>query len=173
MSSFNRRHFLISAAALSGCGFTPAYGPGGAANALRGSVTVDAPNNRNEFDLVTHLERRLGQAQTDRYQLSYKLSTSQEGVGVTPQQEIIRYNLVGKVTFTLRDTRTNAILTNGSVDTFTSYSVRALDVSAMPPRTNSTVSTIAATRDAYSRLMVALGDQLVARLVATSPDWAK
>lgn len=168
-----RRFFLISMAALVGCGFTPAYGPNSAASALRGSVIVDAPTNRDTFDLVTQLERRFGQPVAPRYALSYNLSIREDGVGVTPEQEITRFNVLGQVTFSLRDTSSGAVLSSGSVDTFTGYTAGAIDVTASPPRTSSTISTLAAKRDAHARLMLTLADQIVARLIATSAGWVK
>ena len=50
---------------------------------------------------------------------------------------------------------------SGEVSTFTAYST-----------TGSPVATAAARRDAEDRLMVALADQLVSRLLAGAPDWA-
>lgn len=168
---FSRRAFLVSAFFVAGCGFTPAYGPGGPALALRGSVVVDAPGNRDSFDLTGQLERKFGPAQTPRYSLSYRLNIREDGVGVTSEQELIRFNVVGTATFSLHDISSGALLTSGSVDNFTGYAVGAIDTSATPPRTSSTIATLAARRDARSRLMVALADQIVTRLVATSGNW--
>ena len=50
MSWFDRRAFLgapgAAGLALAGCGFTPAYGPGGAAGALTGAVALSEPEDR-------------------------------------------------------------------------------------------------------------------------------
>lgn len=164
---------LILFTALAGCGYTPAFAPNGAANELRILVAMDAPSNRNEFDLVGQLEQRLGRAATPRFRLSYKIDTSKDGVGVTPEQEIVRFNIFGKVRFSLTDIATGAVLTSGSTDTFTGYSVGSVDVTATPPGTNATIATLAAERDAEARLMVALADQIVTQLIATSGTWAR
>lgn len=158
---------------LAGCGYTPAYGPSGPAAQLQIQVAMDAPSNRNEFDLVGQLELRLGHAETPVYQLSYKIDTTSAGVGLTPEQEIIRVNIFGKVRYTLTNIATDQVMTTGSTDTFTGYSVGAVDVLATPTSTNATISTLAAERDANSRLMVALADQIVTRLIATSADWLR
>ncbi len=160
-------------AGLSACGYTPAYAPDGPARGLRVQVAVDPPTDRNSFDLVAQLEQRLGRPETPRYRLSYKIDTVREGVGVTPGQEIVRYNVFGKVRYVLRDIATGREVTSGSTDTFTGYSVGSVDVTATPPNTNATVATLSAERDAYARLMVALADQIVTRLIATSPSWAQ
>ena len=159
--------------ALAGCGYTPAFAPTGPAGELRVQVAMDTPNNRNEFDLVRQLEQRLGHATAPQFRLSYKIETSKDGVGVTPGQEIVRFNIFGKVRFTLTDINTGAILTSGSTDTFTGYSVGSVDVTATPPGTNATIATLSAERDAEARLMVALADQIVTRLIATSGTWAR
>ena len=170
----SRRGFgllIAGAVALAACGYTPAYGPEGPARQLQVAVAMDAPGTRNEFDLVQQLELRLGHASTPVYQLSYKIDTVQEGVGVTPGQEIVRINIFGKVSFSLADAATGEVLTSGSTDTFTGYTVGAVDATTIPPNTNATVATLAAERDANRRLMVALADQIVTRLIATSAVW--
>jgi len=172
--SLSRRAFALkigSLAGLAACGYTPIYGPGGAAGQLRGKIAMQPPQNRREFDLVNQLEQRLGHATEPTYLLTYTLEVEQDGVGVTPDQEIIRNNVFGKVTFSLTDSITGAVLTSGSTDTFTGFSVGPVDVSATPPSTNATIATLAAERDANARLMVALADQIVTRLLATSPAW--
>ena len=174
--SLSRRVFgllLPLGFAVAACGFTPAYGPDGPAEQLRVQVAMDAPGDRNEFDLVKQLELRLGQASAPVYQLAYDIDTVQEGVGVTPEQEIVRINIFGKVSFTLTDAATGAILTSGSTDTFTGYSVGAVDATTIPPSTNATIATLSAERDANRRLMVALADQIVTRLIATSSVWLR
>lgn len=172
LSKPDRRFVLLTLAAVTGCGYTPAFAPGGAAAELRISVAIDPPGDRNEFDLVKQLELRLGRPDTPRLQLSYKIETVQDGVGVTPGQEIVRFNIFGKVSFSLTDIASGEVLTSGSTDTFTSFSVGSVNVTAIPPSTNATIATLAAERDANARLMVALADQIVTRLIATAPVWA-
>ncbi|SIO48221.1 LPS-assembly lipoprotein [Rhodovulum sp. ES.010] len=161
MSSSDRRTFLfgLSALALAGCGFRPAYGPGGAAEGLRDSIAVDPPDTRNGFALVERLEARLGRAEAPRYRLSYRTSIDREGLGVSAVQETTRYNLVGGLDFQLRDLGSGEIVQSGRVAAFTAYSA-----------TGSTVATLAAERDAERRLMVMLADRLVTRLIATADD---
>ena len=173
LSRPNRRLLLVALAALVGCGYTPAFAPGGEALDLRISVTIDAPNDRNDFDLVKQLELRLGRPDSPRLRLSYRIETVKDGVGVTPGQEIVRFNIFGKVSFSLTDISTGEVLSSGSTDTFTSFSVGSVDVGAIPPSTNATIATLAAERDANARLMVALADQIVTRLIATAPVWAR
>ena len=89
--SFSKRLFLLTAtASLAACGFSPVYGPNGAGNDLHGMILVDAPDSRNEFTFVARLEDRLGRAQAPQYALSYTITTTSEGVGITPAQEITR-----------------------------------------------------------------------------------
>ncbi len=160
MSSSDRRLFLTSLLALGACGFSPVYGPGGAAQGLRGAVGVAAPGDRDAYELVKRLEERLGQPAGARYALTYQIDTRSEGVGVTPAQEITRTQLFGTVSFIVTDKAADRVAYQGSVSSFTSYS-----------NLGSTVSTASVERDAYRRLMVALADLMVTRLIATAPDW--
>jgi len=173
LSKPNRRILALALVALAGCGYKPAFAPTGPAASLPVQIKVDAPDNRNEFLFVQQLEKRVGRPIQPRYRLSYEIHTTLDGIGVTPQQEIFRNSIVGKATFSVTDTSKNQIITRGSVDSFTSYTVATVDPSATPPSTNATISSDTAKRDANARLMVILADMLVTRLIATAGNWSK
>ena len=159
--SCSRRIFLGgTVAAVAGCGFAPVYGTRGSAEGLRGSIQVAAPEDRDAFVFVAHLEERLGQPSAAAYDLGYDIAVDEEGVGITPSQETTRYNVLGRVDYEVTDKATGRAVHAGSVEGFTGYSA-----------TGSIVGTLAATRDARERLMIALADQIVARLIASVPDW--
>lgn len=157
---FDRRLFLTAFMALGACGFAPVYGPGGAAEGMRGAIEVAAPGDREGYELVKRLEERLGQPAGARYALAYQIETRDEGLGVTPAQEITRVQVFGTITFALVDTQAGEEVLKDSVTSFTAYSAQG-----------STVSIASVERDAYRRLMVALADLMVTRLMATAPDW--
>ncbi|MCV2863944.1 LPS assembly lipoprotein LptE [Albidovulum sediminicola] len=162
MSWSDRRQFLslLAALPLAACGFRPAYGPGGAAAGMLDSVSVEAPEDRNGFDLVERLEERLGRTKSPVYRLSYRIETGETGLGITPEDTTTRFNIDGSVAFVLRDAATGRELTAGKVATFTAYSA-----------TGTAVSTETARAAAYQRLMRLLADQIVTRLLATSTEW--
>lgn len=156
MSSFNRRFFLLGTATLvAGCGFTPAYGPNGAATALQGSIAVDEPDSRAGYLLTRALEDRLGRPSPARYGLACSITLNEDSAAISATNVATRFNLLGRVTYALRDLATGEVLTSGKVDSFTSYSA-----------SGSTVATQAAERDAEERLMTILADQLTTRLIA-------
>ena len=160
MSSFSRRVFLGGAAiALTGCGFTPAYGPGGGAARLDGNILMDEPKTQPAFQLTRHIEDRLGRASNPRYGLSYAIEIAEEPIAISENDVTLRYNVLGEVTYALRDLSTGAVVNSGKVDSFTSYSTFG-----------TTVATQAAERDAQDRLMVILGDQMITRLIASAPS---
>ncbi len=155
----SRRTALALLAALPACTFTPAYAPGGPAAGLQGSIRVDDPNDKNGFDFVERLEERLGRPEAPRFRLAYVITTEAIGVGITPENAITRYNLMGSVDWTVTDMG-GARVAGGRVENFTSYSA-----------TGSTVAGLAAEEDAAFRLMRILADQIVMRLVASSGTW--
>lgn len=163
MSSSDRRRFLtlLAVAPLAGCGFTPVYGPGGTGRALRGQVQVAAPDTRLGFQLVARLEERLGLPQAAIYSLDHRIQTSESGLAITGTNDITRINIDGTVTFTLTEIATGRERLAGSVSTFTAYST-----------TSTPVATSAARRDAEDRLMTALADQVMSRLLASSAGWS-
>lgn len=155
MSSFSRRSVLLSAAALAGCGFAPAYGPGGAATRLRNAVRVDAPDSRPGYLLTRRVEERLGRAEPARYGLSYSISLDDKQIAISPENVTTRYNKLGTVTWALRDLDSETVLADGKAESFTSYSA-----------SGTTVATQAAERDAEERLMTILADRIITRLTA-------
>ncbi|MBC7144546.1 MAG: hypothetical protein H5U24_03970 [Thioclava marina] len=160
MWSSDRRAFLglAGAAALAGCGFTPAYGPQGGAAKLLNGVQPDAPTTRDGFELVQQLGARLGPSGTPRYRLAYTITTKAIGQGIAPDNATTRYQLNGSVDYTLHDAGTDAVLLTGRVTSFTSWSA-----------TGTVVATQAAEQDAHRRLMRILADQIITRLLAQAP----
>lgn len=155
MSSFNRRFLVLAPLALAACGFTPVYAPDGTGTALRNAVQVADPVNRNAFLLTQHVERRLGRPASPQYALSLNVTASAVGLGISAEGNTNRFNLLGGAGYVLSDIETGAEITSGTVNSFTGYSA-----------TDSTVATLAAERDARERLMIILGDQIVARLLS-------
>ena len=155
MSWYNRRLLLLSCAALAGCGFAPAHGPGGAAMRLRGAVLVDEPDSRPGYLLTRRFEERLDRATRPRYGLSYSISLTDRPIAISQANVITRYNKLGQVKWGLRDLDGDAVLLSGTEDSFTSYSA-----------SGTTVATQAAERDAEARLMTILTDRIITRLTA-------
>lgn len=149
----------MAAAALSGCGFQPAFGTNGTATPLLNRVDFAEPGDRYGYMLVRQLEERLGRASAPALLLEYQVGIYEERMGITSTNTTTRFNLIGTVTYTLKSAATGETLTIGKVDTFTGYSA-----------TGSTVATRAARVNAQDRLMVALADLLTARLIALAPS---
>lgn len=163
MSSSDRRFVLtlLAAVPLAACGFTPAYAPGGAAGRLRGRIAVQEPKDRNGFDLVRALEQRLGSPEAPLYDLSVTLDLQRLSGGITPDNEITRYQLKGTATWSLSAAQDGTRVAGGVARSFTSWSA-----------TGSTIAGLAAEEDAARRLMVILADQITTQIVAKAPDIA-
>ncbi len=153
MSSFERRSFLLSLAALAGCGFEPVYAPDGAGDGLRGRIDVLPPADEEGFALVNRLEDRLGAPESPDYTLTANIRIREEAVGRLPDGSISRYNVVGRVPWALR--RGDEAVLSGTERSFTSYSA-----------TSTTVSTIIAQRAARERLMIIVADRIAATILA-------
>ena len=148
-----RRATLLSLLALSACGFTPVYGPGGTARGLRRRIAVAAPADEEGFALVRRLEERLGQPHGNDLLLTADILIGEEPVGFLPDGEISRFNVEGRVNWQLSD-QTGLTVATGSEGSFTSYSA-----------TSTTVATSFAQRDARRRLMVILADRITSDLL--------
>ena len=157
MSLPDRRAILLGTLALASCGFQPVYGPDGNGSALQNRVLVDEPEDRFGYVLTRELETRLGRARNPTYGLALTTVVTEEGLNIDTEGNINRYDLLGAVDFVLRDLSDGRVIASGQVENFTGYST-----------TGTTVATLAAERDAQSRLMVILADQIVTRLYAAN-----
>ncbi|NBB97024.1 MAG: hypothetical protein GVY34_02470 [Alphaproteobacteria bacterium] len=155
----DRRAFLLGALALSGCGFTPAYAPGGAGAALRGQVRADDPSDSLGFAFVGALEERVGRPQTARYALSYSISTSERGAASIVGVGETRIALLGSIDYALTDTATGETITSASLRNVTNYSTTANQLATQRAR-----------EDAEARLMHILADQVATRLLAAMAE---
>ena len=143
--------------ALAACGFTPAYGPSGPAQGLQGRIRAADPGDKNGFDFVTAIEARFGRSKDPRYALAYTITTEAVGVGYATDTSITRYNLKGRVDWSLTDTESDARIAGGTAQNFTSWSA-----------TSATVAGLSAEEDAAERLMVILADQIALQIIAAS-----
>ncbi len=167
---WSRSAMAAAILALAACGFTPVYGPGGVAEGLRGDIAVAPPRDPAAYALVRQLEERLGTGGSALYALDASVALDQDGLGVTPDQEITRIQIQGRLDYTLTDIESGALLDSGTVSSFTAYSAPVFSVDRNSIAGNS-VTVRAAREDATERLMVILADQLTSRLLATAPRW--
>lgn len=137
----DRRSLLVALGAgmlAAGCGFSPAYAPGGGGEALVGTIRADNPGARRDFQFVAALEERLGRPDQPRWAMSYQ-------IGFGGSSATLFYQI--------RPIAGGDVVASGAV----SAQSRLSD-------TDSQFSTIAARDDAELRLMRLLADQLVTRL---------
>ncbi len=147
--------------ALAACGFAPAYGPKGSAQALQGHIWADEPSDKLSFDFVAAIETRFGRTKDAQYGLTYTITTESVGAGYTTSNAITRYNLKGRVDWTLSNLENGGRLTGGTAENFTSWSA-----------TSATVAGLSAEADAAERLMILLADQIAMQILAASPRFA-
>lgn len=147
---------LLVAFALSACGYTPVYGPGGSAEGLRGRVAIAAPADEEGFALVRRLEERLGAPAASDLTLTADIFVEEESLGFLPDGEISRFSVEGRVDWQIIDAG-GTLLASGSEGSFTSYSA-----------TSTTVATRFAQRDARRRLMVIIADRITSDLLSRS-----
>ena len=153
----NRRTFLLAGLATGACGFTPVYGPGGAANRLQSAIALTDARTDHAFAFNRRFEARMGSGA--RYALEMTLSTKKVELGSTSTGSTTRYRVDGSAAYVLRDAVTKAVLLEGQTDAFTGYST-----------TGSTAATLSAERDANERLMVILADQVIDDLLLMATD---
>lgn len=157
--SLSKRHLLklLAVAPLAGCGFTPVYGTDGSTRSLRGRIAYRAPNTPEGFRLRARLEDRLGRVEQGDYLLSVQMDIDEVVVVISSAQDINRFNLPGKATWTLTEPGVDHPLASGVAQTFTAYSAFG-----------TTVATQAAQDDARDRLAIALADLIVTDIIIAS-----
>jgi LPS-assembly lipoprotein len=95
------------------------------------------------------------------YLLTYRIETSESALALSDTDDINRINVSGTIAYAVTETASGVQVQVGEVSTFTAYA-----------SSGSPVATAAARRDAQERLMIALADQIVARLLAGADAWA-
>lgn len=157
--SLSKRHLLklFAAAPLAGCGFAPVYGTNGSTRSLRGRIAYRAPNTVEGFRLRARLEDRLGRVEQGDYLLTVQLEIDEVVVVISSAQDINRFNLPGKATWTLTEPGVDQPLASGVAETFTAYSAFG-----------TTVATQEAQDDARDRLAIALADLIVTDIIIAS-----
>ena len=159
-ASAGRRAILVALGlGLAGCGFVPAYGPGGAGAALRGRVALPVPETPFDYRLRAALEDRLGRADDAAYQLGLATTQSRAPAAMAADGSLMRTTLTGTSHLRLIDQVTRALLTEATVTALAAYST-----------TGTTVATAAAASDAEARLAVLLADQIMSRLLLSLPQ---
>lgn len=156
MSLFSRRALIFSPVFLAACGFSPVYQTGGTGSKLQNQVRVNDPDARDSFLLTRRLEERLGRSDSPVYLLTVEVRSEEEDLAVDQSGNINRFNILGTADYTLVEEETGRVVTSGRVNNFASYSA-----------SGTTVSELAAERDAQERLMTLLADQIVVRLLST------
>jgi LPS-assembly lipoprotein len=120
---------------------------------LSGRIDVLPPVDEEGRALTRRLKERLGLPEAPDMILDADIFLAEEEIGVLPDGSISRYNVIGKVDWTL--TRDGETVLSGSEQSFTAYSA-----------TSTTVATIIAQRDARERLMILLADRITADILA-------
>ncbi|MGZ9808932.1 LPS assembly lipoprotein LptE [Pseudoroseicyclus sp. H15] len=153
--SWSRRGFLLALPAVAisglgaGCGFTPAFAPGGAGSELFGATAYDVPDTPEGYRLRARLQERLGQAGADApYSLTATLTLIPREAALSPGGEVVRRALRGEAPWALSGPMGE--LASGTVSSFVAW-----------PSSGSTVAVRAAEDDARGRLAVQLADLIV------------
>ena len=162
MSLFNRRKFLTLTAtplALSACGFTPLYSDGSAAEKMPGRIALGSFDGLEGFQMREQLESRLGTATAATHRLDVALAVASDGIAITQDGSITRYNLSGTAEFIITQLG-GGVVFRDTVTAFTAYNATA-----------SAYATRIAEQDANRRMSVTIADKIVTRLATSAEDW--
>ncbi|MEM9579601.1 MAG: LPS assembly lipoprotein LptE [Pseudomonadota bacterium] len=159
----DRRKFLAlgaAAAMLTGCGYTPVYGPGAASSKLRDAIFIPKPSTEDLFQIVQHFEQKMGRADEKQaaYRLNITASKSLSGLGATATGGTTRFHWTGTLTYSLTDPTGGQTFAQDTIQRFTGYSA-----------TVNTAATLASERDAARRLMLILTDAMIDQLLQIDP----
>lgn len=145
---------------LSACGFRPLYGEqdrGGAGTAPQlQEILVNPIADRLGQILRNDLVDRLsptGAPDRPRYRLSVAIAAGEEGLAITKDESITRFNLRISATYVLYDAQSNAEVTRGISRTIAAYNV-----------VQSQFATLAAEKDAENRAARELSEDIRTRL---------
>ena len=163
MSWFNQiRLFAIAATlGIAACGFTPLHGPNEAATKTRGLIEVAEVPGVTGFEMRRQLSELLGVGPEPTHLLTVSVSTSQQGLAITQESDITRFNITGTATYALTNSAAGVEVLTGEVRAFAAYSSN-----------DAPFATDVAERDAQRRLAQSLSDQIATRITASADRWA-
>ena len=133
--------FVLTAAALTGCGFSPMYARGGKAVAELSAIEIEVIEARIGQILRNELLDRLtplGAPGDPRYRLEVTISESRSALAIQSDTSITRYNLRLSVGFTLFDSETGEELYQDSTLAIGSYNAVQSDFATLVARQDST-----------------------------------
>jgi LPS-assembly lipoprotein len=162
MLSYSRRNLLglLALPVLAGCGFAPIYAEGTQGRALLGKVALGDISDRMGFEMREQLELRFGKATDPHYRLDVQIEVESEGLAITPNASITRFNLSAVAYYSLTPIAGGDAILTDSVRSFTAYSA-----------TSSPYATRVAESDARRRLAVSMADQIATLIAAKAAEF--
>ena len=156
-----RRKFLYKASlfialAFAGCTLEPLYQSESKTADFLQNIQLDKPKDRDSYVLYNRLSERLHGAQGTRYLLSIKPRKSEARAGIAADGRAQRKIVTGFADYRIIQTADAKELQTGSVKAFTGYS-----------QSGSNVAILAASNNAYDRLMIQLADKILDTLILT------
>lgn len=154
---------ILVSAAISACGFQPVYQQKSADNVQSkydfSSVAVSQINfGRPGQQLQSKLEDLLnptGKSSEKRYNLRVDVEKKREGIAITQEREITRYNLVVTAKYKLEDRETGKTVDEGTSRMFGSFDAVESDF-----------GTYAAEEDTLARIMGELANNIQVKLTS-------
>ena len=140
--------------ALAGCTLEPLYKSGSETVGLLQNIKLDAPKDRDSYVLYNRLAERLDGVQGTRYLLSITPRKSEARTGIAADGRAQRKIVTGFADYSIVQIADGKELQSGGVKAFTGYAQNA-----------SNVAMLAASNDAYDRLMIQLADKILDALI--------
>jgi LPS-assembly lipoprotein len=153
--TLSRRAIVLAGAALAGgCGFRPLYGAGGAGGALDGQVALEGLSGRAGYHFRQTMRGRVGDPGPEpRYVLAVDLDLEDEGLAITPEDDVTRISLTGRARWTLRDRAAGGEALTGEARATSAYNT-----------TGTPFATRVAAEDAERRVAQDLAERVFAQI---------
>lgn len=126
---------------------------------MHGRIALGSFDGLDGFQMREQLETRLGTATSATHRLDVALNVKSDGLAITHDGSITRYNLSGVAVFTITQLGGTTVYTD-SVSAFTAYNATA-----------SAYATRIAEQDAKRRMSVTLADRIVTSMAISAEDW--
>ena len=160
MLLFNKQKYLLSllfGLFIASCSFEPAWiAKDNKTKILWQKVSLKEPSTNSEFSFNRYLTSRIGAAKDAEFFLDYEIFTETKRTALSFDGKAYRIRILGEIKFSLLHSEKDTVLLSSSVKDSLGYSDAILAVTDQ-----------ASERDAYKRLMVLLGDRIVAELLSS------
>ena len=153
---------IVISISLSNCGYQPIVEKTIEVKKFLTLVKIDEPNSKNDFIIVEHLNRLLGNPQGDKYLLTFSTNILTTTAVITKENQTTRYILNSTTNYSIKNLHNGKIVHNNIIFGTSSYSSNINTTS---------YSSTASRKNSIERLSKFTAEKILVEIEINSAEW--